>query len=190
MKAYKYHRYSDGPRISMQFLGMNEEVIYIPELKRVLYNSHDGYHMKDYFGVCIAGSESEEQIIKEAEEYVRDVKNGIIPAQVPETDIGTLPAHALQVATAYSLTTGIPIRASQQRFYIKRMESKKEEKRTSPLSTSTIYIAPPAYDAYLYGYEELNLEITLEDIQKIENNVKQLKEIELSQKTFQNQFFK
>lgn len=69
MKAYKYHRYSKGAQVSMQDFSINEDIIYIPELSKILYKGYDGYHMKEYFGV-LNDSVKENVFLKEAREYV------------------------------------------------------------------------------------------------------------------------
>lgn len=200
MKAFKYHRFCDGPRFSMQSLSISETIIYVPEIKRILYSGYDGYHMKTYFGVCVQNSEVENMLLTEAEAYVADVKGGIIKAQLPEEESKELPStlnpdnniYAV-VTTSKEGTVETPAKkASQQKFYIKKISAPKEEEPIPPAGEYKVSMIanPLKKDLYLYELEELDLEITLEEMQKIEQNEILVKKIESEKEAFKTKIFK
>ena len=52
MKAYKYHRsVSATIRISLQSNGVSEDIIYIPDLKKIIYSGYSSWNQESYFGV-------------------------------------------------------------------------------------------------------------------------------------------
>lgn len=175
MKAYKYHRYQYGPSISAQSLSLSEYIIYIPEIKRLIYKGYDGMKQEDYFGVCEKGTEIETKITKEAEEYVNDIKKGLILPLIEEAEEKTVSNPA---QTTYQNMSMLPKRATDLKFYVKKIPNHDV--------TNSIF----GKEFILSDYEEIDLEITLEDIQNIENNAELLKKIKHSQDEYKNKFFK
>jgi hypothetical protein len=188
MKAYKYNRYKQGPQFSMQSLSVNEKVIYIPELKKMLFQGYDGYHMESYFGVC--KSDLEAQFITEAEEYMSDIKNHIIPKYISSTESKDEPFKVN--IDAYSTIPGKQTKASDQKFFVKIISEKKPEEPTIPpagSSNSSFIQSSPYGDLTLSNYEEVELDITLEDIQKIEKFEQDIKDIELARDNYKIKIF-
>lgn len=68
MKAFKLNRSCSGPHWSM---GMSETLIYIPELKQLLFDGSYGQSNN-------SGVSNSEEIIKEVERYIEDIEIGII----------------------------------------------------------------------------------------------------------------
>ncbi len=182
MKAYKYHRFKEGIQISVQSYSLNESIIYIPELKKILYNGYDGVHMRHYFGVC--DSDIEKWLIIEAEEYIKDIKSGL-PKHVLSID--------LKIKQPYSSSySSIPSKASEQKSYIKIISEKKEPTPPIPFpgtSNTTIIKSTLSKDLILSDFEEIDLDITMEEIQKIEDDERKLKEIEENKKSYKKKFF-
>lgn len=195
MKAYKYHRYKDGARISMQSLAISETIIFIPELRKIIYKGYDGYHMRDYFGVC--KPELEAQFIKEAEEYIADIKAGLIPAEVSDnTDsivaaqINSFPPFGSK-ENPYS-SSPLGKRASEKSFYVKTIGLEKKEVPLPPAGSNATFISATLKhdEIVLSGYQEIELDITVEDVQKITENEQIIKDLELSTKNLKGKFFK
>jgi len=177
MKAHKYHRFSQGHQISMQSFSLSETIFYLPEIKRILYKGYDGYKMKDYFGVCEKGSEDETRILEEAEAYVSEIKSGTIKPHVSEEEVQKLPLAVSGIrSNIYSTTPGKVERVSDKKFYIKKIgESKSYGDRQ---------------ELILSNYEEVDLDITEYDLNKIESNKKALEEIKAANKKLKKQIFK
>jgi hypothetical protein len=195
MKAYKYHRYSYIGQISLQSMDLSETIIYIPELRRIVYNGRDGMGMKDYFGVAVENSEIENSIIKEAEEYIAGVKSGSIKHQVSDEETKDLPYAINPTNTPYALITSeatIKKASVQPRPYIKKIDKTPKQKEEYPLPGQNIAVSISHRKEVLYlsSYEELDLDISLEDVQKIEKNEQMLKQIQEEKRIYKSKFFK
>lgn len=161
MKAYKYHRFIQGWHWSAS---VGEDFIYIPEAKVIIYEGSGG-------GEKYKGISSDAKFIEEADEYISQVKSGNIKKYLNEEHEEFAEGH--NVEKIYSIETV----GAGKKTYINEIPERKTDK--------TIFSA-----ISLSGFEEVELGITLEEIQEIINEQQKFTlekaEFELKRRKFED----